>query len=120
MLFVFKSPGFDPKQNNYRKNTKSKLSCILCDMYVSIEHQGKLDLQRQCLWKSHMTILNAKRLQESDPYLITKGSDVKKQASTAEVNVNDLLAEHNLPLAKGPLSKSIFPEPNIAKEHSYS
>ena len=57
-----------------------------------------------------MTILNAKRLQESDPYLIIKGSDVKKQASTAEVKVNYLLAKHNLPLATRPLSKSIFAE----------
>ena len=57
-----------------------------------------------------MTILNAKRLHESDPYLITKGSDVKKQASTAEVKVNYLLAKHNLPLATHPLSKSIFAE----------
>ena len=50
--------------------------------------------------------------------MITKGLDVKKEASTAEVKVNDLLAKHNLPLATRPLSKSIFAESNIAKGHS--
>ena len=88
-------------------------------MYVSTEHQGKLDLQRKCLWKSHITILGAQRLQEYDPYFITKGS-VKKQASTVEVKVTELLAEYDLPFATGPLSKSIFRDSNIAKEHSYS
>ena len=60
-----------------------------------------------------MTILNAKRTQESDPHFIAKGSDVKKQANIAEVKVTVILAEHNLPLATGPLSKNIFPDSNI-------
>ena len=59
-------------------------------MYVSIEHQGKLELQRHCLW--NMIILNAKKLQGSDPYFIAKGSDVKKSASIAVVKVTGFLS----------------------------
>ena len=40
-------------------------------------------------------MLGAQRLQEYGPYFITKGS-VKKQASTVEVKVTELLAEHDL------------------------
>ena len=69
---------------------------------------------------SHITVLGAKRTQEPDPHSIAKGSGVKKQATTAEVKVTVFLAEHNLTLAIGPLSKSIFPDSNIAKEHSYA
>ena len=54
-----------------------------------------------------------------DPHFITKGSDVKKQASIVEVKVTRFFAEYNLPLAACPVSKSIFPDSNIAKEHSY-
>ena len=54
-----------------------------------------------------------------DPHFVTKGSDVKKQASIVEVKVTGFFAEYNLPLAACPVSKSIFPDSNIAKEHSY-
>ena len=43
----------------------------------------------------------------------------KKQASITEVKVTVFLAEHNLTLATGPSSKSIFPDLNIVKEYSY-
>ena len=43
---------------------------------------------------------------------------IKKQVSIAEVNVTGFLIKHNLPLATGPLSKSIFPDSNVVKEHS--
>ena len=59
-----------------------------------------------------------KRTQESDPYFIAKGS-VKKQATIAEVKVTVFIAEHNLPVSTGPLSKRIFPDSNIAKKHYY-
>ena len=95
-------------KNNHPKNNKSSFCCMPCSMYVSIEHQGKLDL--------HITILNAKRTQGSDPHFIAKGSDVKKQVSIAEVKVTGFLAKHNLPLATGPLPKSILTDSNIAKE----
>ena len=88
-------------------------------MHVSIEHQRKLDLQRHCLLKSHITIPNPKRTQVSDPHFITKRSDVIKQASMVEVKAAGFLAEYNLPLAACLVSKSIFPDPNIVKEHSY-
>ena len=55
----------------------------------------------------------------SDPHFITNGSDVKKQASIVEVKVTGFLAEYNLPLAACPVSKGIFPDSNIVKEHSY-
>ena len=59
---------------------------------------------------------HTKRTQWFDPHFIAKGSDVKKQVSIAEVKVTGFLAKHNLPLATGPLPKSIFPDSNIAKE----
>ena len=55
----------------------------------------------------------------SDPHSTRKDSDVIKQASIVEVKVTGLLAEFNLPLAACPVSKSTFPNSNIAKEHSY-
>ena len=88
-------------------------------MNVSIEHQRKLDLQRHCLLKSHSTIPNPKRTQMSDPHSITKRSDVIKQASVVEVKAAGFLAEYNLPLAACLVSKCIFPDSNIVKEHSY-
>ena len=88
-------------------------------MYVSIEHQRKLDLQRHCLLKSHIAIPNPKRIQVSDPHFITKRSDVIKQASMVEVKAAGFLAEYNLPLAACLVSKCIFPDSNIVKEHSY-
>ena len=39
-----------------------------------------------------------------DPHFITKGSDVKKQASIVEVKVTGFFAEYNLPLAACPVS----------------
>ena len=33
------------------KNMKVSLHCLLCNKSVSIEHQGKLDLQRHCRGK---------------------------------------------------------------------
>ena len=87
-------------------------------MYVSIEHQRKLDLQRHCILKSHITISNPKRTQVSDPHFITKRSDVIKQASMVEVKTAGFLAEYNLPLAACLVSKCIFPDSNIVKEHS--
>ena len=74
----------------------------MCGMYVSVEHQGKLNLQRHFLWKTHITIPNAKRT------FIAKGPDIKKQASITEVKVTVFLTEHDLTLATGNLSKSIF------------
>ena len=88
-------------------------------MYVSIENQRKLDMQRHCLWKSHITILTPKRTQTSDTHFIIKSSDIKKQASITEVKVTEFLAEHNLPPAACPVSKSIFRDLIIAKEHYY-
>ena len=84
-------------------------------MHVSIEHQRKLDLQRHCLLKSHITIPNPKRAQMSYPHFITKRSDVIKQSSVVEVKAAGFLAEYNLPLA----ACLIFPDSNIVKEHSY-
>ena len=55
----------------------------------------------------------------SDPHFITKSSDVIKQASIVEVKAAGFLAEYNLPLAACLVSKSIFPDSNIVKEHSY-
>ena len=55
----------------------------------------------------------------SDPHSTRKDSDVIKQASIVEVKVTGLLAEFSLPLAACPVSKSIFPNSKIAKEHSY-
>ena len=101
-------------KNIHPNNNKSSFCCIPCGMYVAIEHQGKLDLQRHYLWK--FDILNAKRTQGSDPHFISKSSYVKRQVSIAKVT--GLLAKHNLRLATGPLSKSIFPDSHIAKEHS--
>ena len=54
----------DPKisdvlKSNHSKNTKVSLHCLLCDKPVSIEYQGKLDLQRHCRGKSHVNLLNA-------------------------------------------------------------
>ena len=87
-------------------------------MYVSIEHQKKLDLQRHCLLKLHITIPNPNRAQVSDLHFITKRSDVIKEASMVEVKAAGFLAEYNLPLAACRVSKSIFPDSNIVKEHS--
>ena len=39
-----------------------------------------------------MTILNAKKLQGSDPYFVEKGSDVKKRVSIAVVKVTGSLS----------------------------
>ena len=55
----------------------------------------------------------------SDPHFITKRSDVIKQASIVEVKAAGFLAEYNLPLAACLVSKSIFLDSNIVKEHSY-
>ena len=102
-------------KSNHSKNAKISLCCLLCDKSVSIEHQGKLDLQRQrhCLGKSHVNLLNAKRKQGPiNTHFLPQVSNIEKQASIAEVNVVGFLAEHNLPFATadhlGPLFKSIF------------
>ena len=36
----------DVFKSNHSKNTKVSLHCLLCDKSLSMEHQGKLDLQR--------------------------------------------------------------------------
>ena len=65
-----------------------------------MEHQGKLDWQRQCREKSHVNLLNAKREQGPiNTHFLPQGSNTEKQASIAEVKVVGFLAEHNLPFA---------------------
>ena len=113
----------DVFKSNHSKNTKVSLHCLLCDKSVSIEHQGKLDLQRYCRGKSHVNLLNAKRKQGPiNTHFLPQGSNIEKQASIAEVKVVGFLAEHNLPFATadhlGPLFKSIFPDSKIAKAYS--
>ena len=107
----------------HSKNTKVSLHCLLCDKSVSIEHQGKLDLQRNCRGKSHVNLLNAKRKQGPiNTHFLPQGSNIEKQASIAEVKVVGFLAEYNLPFATadhlGPLFKSIFPDSKTAKIYS--
>lgn len=84
-------------------------------MYDSIENQEMLYLPKHCLWKSHITKLNAKRKHEFDAHFIAKGSDVKKRASIAKVKVTGFLAKHNLRRATGRLSESILPDSANAK-----
>ena len=36
----------DVFKSNHSKNAKVSLHCLLCNKSLSIEHQGKLDLQR--------------------------------------------------------------------------
>ena len=115
----------DVFKSNHSKNTKLSLHCLLWDKSVSIEHQGKLDLQRHCRWKSHDNLLNAKRKHGPiKTHFLLQGSNIEKQASIAEVKVAGFLAEHNLPFATAdhldPLSKSIFPDSKIAKAYSCS
>ena len=92
----------DPKisdvlKSNHSKNTKVSLHRLLCDKPVSIEHQGKLDLQRHCRGKSHVNLLNAKRKQGPiNTHFLPQGSDIEKQASIAEVEVVGFLAQHSL------------------------
>ena len=82
------------KSRVYSKTTIQRTLKVVCVAYhlkcVSIEHQGKLELQRHFLW--NMTILNAKKLQGSDPYFVEKGSDVKKRVSIAVVKVTGSLS----------------------------
>ena len=64
-------------KDNHPKNTRSSLLCIPCCRSVSIEHQGKLDSQRDCLGKSNISKLNAKRFQgRTDAQFVTLGSIV--------------------------------------------
>ena len=98
------------------KNMKVSLHCLLCDKSLSIEHQGKLDLQRHCRG-------NAKRKQGPiNTDFLPQGSNIDKQASIAEVKVVGFSAEHNLVFAildhLGPLFKSIFADSKIAKTYS--
>ena len=87
----------DVFKSNHSKNTKSSLYCLLCEKSVSIEHQGKLDLQRDCRGKAHTNMLNAKRKQGAiNTHFFPQGSDLEKQTSIAEVKVVAFLAEHNL------------------------
>ena len=95
---------------------KVSLHCLLCDKSLSIEHQGKLDLQRHCRG-------NAKRKQGPiNTDFLPQGSNIDKQASIAEVKVVGFSAEHNLVFAivdhLGPLFKSIFADSKIAKAYS--
>ena len=61
-----------------------------------MEHQGKLDWQRQCREKSHVNLLNAKREQGPiNTHFLPQGSNIEKQASIAEVKVVGFLAEHS-------------------------
>ena len=53
----------DVFKSNYSKNMKVSLHCLLCDKSVSIEHQGKVDLQRHHRGKSYVNLLNVKRKQ---------------------------------------------------------
>ena len=48
----------DLLKSNHSKNMKLSLHCLLCDKSVSIDHQGKLNLQRHCRGKSHVDLLN--------------------------------------------------------------
>ena len=113
----------DVFKSNHSKNTEVSLHCLLCDKPVSIEHQGKLDLQRHCCGKSHVNLLNAKRKQGPiNTHFSPQDSNIEKQASIAEVKVVGFLTKHNLPFATvnhlGPSFKSIFPDSKIAKANS--
>ena len=69
----------DVFKSNHSKNTKVSLHCLLCDKSVSIEHQGKLDLQRYCRGKSHVNLLNAKRKQGPiNTHFLPQGSNIEK------------------------------------------
>ena len=97
---------------------------MLCDKSVSIEHQGKLDLQRHCCEKSHLNLLNAKRKQaQVNTHFLPQGLNMENQASITEIKVLEFLAEYNLPFATAdhldPLFKRIFPESRTAKAYSY-
>ena len=86
---------------------------MLCGKSISIEHQGKLDLQRHYLGKWHVKLLNAKRKQGPiNTHFLPQGSNIEKQASIAEVKVVGLLAEHNFCYSDhlGLLFKGIFPD----------
>ena len=86
----------DVLKSNHSKNTKVSLHRLLCDKPVSIEHQGKLDLQRHRRGKSHVNLLNAKRKQGPiNTHFLPQGSNIEKQASIAEVKVVGFLAEHS-------------------------
>ena len=113
----------DVLKSNHSKNTKVSLHRLLCDKPVSIEHQGKLDLQRHRRGKSHVNLLNAKRKQGPiNTHFLPQGSNIEKQASIAEVEVFGFLAQHNLLFAAadhlGTLFKSMFPDSKIAKAYS--
>ena len=118
----------DPEVNgifksNYSKYKKIGLHFLLCDKSVSIEHQGKLDLQRHCREKSHVNSLNAKRKPGPiNTHFLPQGSKIEKQACIAEVKVVGFLAEHNLTFATadhlGPLFRSMFPDSKITKAYS--
>ena len=119
---------FDPEisdvfKNNHSKNTKVNLHCLICEKSVSIEHQGRQDLQRNCRGKSYVNLLIVKRKQGPiNTHFLPYGSNIEKQASIAEVKVVGFLAGHNLPFATadhlGPLFKSTFPDSKLAKDYS--
>ena len=113
----------DGFKSDHSKNMKVSLHCLLCDKSGSMEHQGKLDLQRHCRGNGHVNLLNAKRKQGPiNTDFLPEGSNIEKQASISEVKVARFLAENNLPLATadhlGSLFQSMFPDSKIT--HSCS
>ena len=104
------------------QNTLRCLFCLICEKPISIEHQGKDDLDRYCTSKNHLELLNSKTTQKLVKlYFVLVCLDVHKFASSAEVKVTGFLTEQNFsfPAADhlGPLFRKIFPHSKTTKAY---
>ena len=62
---------------------------MLCDKSVSIEHQGKLDLQRHCCGKLKANLLNVKRKQGPiSAHFLPQGSNIFPDSKIAKAYSN--------------------------------
>ena len=100
--------------------SKGHFYCKVCRKYVSIKHQGALDIQRHSEGKNHKQRVQSLRSQTKLTFKSTT-APLHDKVTAAEVRNTVMLAHHNTALCLadhiGPMQRKNFPESEIANNY---